>query len=223
LAEFDLAAIYRTARERLLDLAPSLDRSDLATHVPTCPAWTVQDTYAHLAGLASDAVGGMTGWLGSPDNTARQVGVRSNHGITAICDEWRANGPDMDAHIASHRIGALAMDAWTHDQDIHNALGLVSGRTGPGLELTMSSVWRLKRTFREQEMPGLRIVTDDHDWLVADGEPGATLHIGAYELARAAIGRRSRAQMLSYQWQGEPEPYLTMLPVFTPPETDIVE
>lgn len=220
---FDLAGIYRTAQEGLLELAPSLDESQRATRVPTCPAWTVQDTYAHLAGLAADAIAGVPGRLGSDDNTMRQVATRRSLTLDEICEEWARHGDAMGAFIVDNGYPALAIDAWTHRQDIVNALGMQMGRHGPGLELTISGVWRLKRRFREADLAGLRIITDAEDWLISDGNPAATLRIDRYELARALLGRRSRRQMLAYDWDGDPEPYVTMLPAFDPPETDIVE
>ncbi len=222
--EFDLAAVYRTARERLLELAPTLSSDQLTTIVPTCPAWTVHNTYAHLTGLAAEVTSGDAESPGSPQSTARQVATRKDATIAEICEEWRQIGPDMDAVLAatpSYR--APAIDAWTHDQDIHNALGMVSGRAGPGLELTVSGVWRLKRGLREASLAPLRVVTPARDWVLGDGEPAAVLRIDDYELARAFLGRRSLRQMRSYDWEGDPEPYLLHFPVFTPPTDDIVE
>ena len=59
--------------------------------------------------------------------------------------------------------------------------------------------------------------------MISDGPPTATLRIAPYELARVVLGRRSRAQMAAYDWEGDSAPYVAMLPVFTPPENDIVE
>lgn len=221
---FDLAAVYRTARERLTMLAPTLKPEHLATAVPTCPGWSVQDVYAHLAGLSSDVVGGEVARPGSPEATAAQVGDRKGTSIGELTSEWSANAPEIERRLAGGTASPrLAIDAWSHDQDVHNALGIVSGRAGPGLELTVSGVWRLKRILAEAGIPPLRIVTADHDWTLGDGEPATMLTIDAYELARMLLGRRSRAQMLGYEWDGDPEPYVTMLPAFGPAEADIVE
>ncbi len=223
--DFDLAAIYRTARERLTTLAPSLSEPQLATTVPTCPAWTVQDTYAHLTGLAAEVVGGDVDAPGSDTATARQVGDRRGRSIEEICAEWIVVGPDMERTLeeTGRALTRLAIDAWSHDQDIHNALGLVSGRSGPGLELTMSGVWRLKRVIRESDLAPFRIVTETADWVIGDGAPAATVRLPAYELARMATARRSVAQMRAYDWDGDPEPYIDLIPFFQPPATDIVE
>ncbi len=221
---FDAAAIYRTARERLVMLAPTLKPEQLATPVPTCPGWSVHDVYAHLAGLSSDVVEGEVSRPGSPEATAVQVADRRATSIGELTAEWSANASEIERRLAEGTASVrLAIDAWSHDQDVHNALGIVSGREGPGLELTVSGVWRLKRILAEAGTAPLRIITADRVWTIGDGEPGATLTIDTYELARMLLGRRSRAQMLAYQWQGDPEPYLAVLPVFGPADTDIVE
>lgn len=221
---FDVAAIYRTARERLVMLAPALKPEHLAAPVPTCPGWSVQDVYAHLAGLSSDVLHGEVTRPGSAEATAVQVADRKGRSIAEVTSEWGANGPEIDRRLAEGTASPrLAIDAWSHDQDVHNALGIVSGREGPGLELTVSGAWRLRRMFADEGVPPLRIITGDREWSIGDGEPGATLTIATYELARMLLGRRSRAQMLAYHWDGDPEPYVARLPVFGPAETDIVE
>ena len=225
MSDIDLAEVYRTARTRLLQLAPSLDGEQLATRVPTCPAWTVQDVYAHLAGLAADVVEGEVERPGSDAATARQVKARRHRSLEQLTDEWRHHGPQIDEVLrtSGRRMPALAIDAWTHDQDVHNALGIVSGRKGPGLELTLSGIWRLKRLLRESGTAPLRVVPPHRDWVLGDTEPAATLTADDYEVARMFLGRRSLRQMRAQTWDGDPEPYLQLIPVFTPPAHDIIE
>jgi uncharacterized protein (TIGR03083 family) len=223
--DYDLGAVYRTARERLVELAPSLTATQLATKVPTCPAWTVGDTYAHLTGLAADVVGGGVESPGSDAATARQVGDRRGRPIDELCAEWTTLGPAMERILdeRGRSLTRLAIDAWSHDQDIHNALDIVSGRNGPGLELTMSGIWRLKRVIRESGLAPFRVVTEMTDWIIGDEAPAATVRLPAYELARMATARRSVPQMRAYGWEGDPEPYIALIPIFPPPAVDIVE
>lgn len=205
-------------------LAATLKREDLATPVPTCPGWSVQDVYAHLAGLSRDVIGGEVESPGSTAATAVQVADRRGRTIAELTAEWNANAPEIERRLADASAPVqLAIDAWSHDQDVHNALGIVSGREGAGLDLTVSGVWRMKRLLAGAGIAPLRIVTGDNDWTLGDAEPGATLRIDSYELARALLGRRSPTQMRAYAWEGDPAPYLALLPVFGPAETDIVE
>ena len=221
----DSAAVYRSVLERLTGLASTLDAGQLATVVPTCPAWTVQDVYAHLTGLADDILRGKVAYPVEHAATAAQVDMRRGRAIGEIVAEWRSYAPALEEVItALGRVGGVvAGDAWTHDQDIHNALGIVSGRTGEGVDLMLLGAWRLKRTLREAGVPPLRVISGDVDWVLGDTDPAATLRIDPYELARALLGRRSVAQMRSYDWEGDPSPYLAFIPSFPPPDTDIVE
>ena len=173
--EFDLAAIYRTARERLVALAPQLSATQLETIVPTCPAWTVQDVYAHLAGGSADIDTRDVAAPTSEEQTALQVETRRGHAIGQLTAEWRGNGPAVERMLAARSDSVLSIDAWTHDQDIHNALNLVSGRDGEGLELVVNAVWRLKRRLRASGVSSFRIVTERRDWVIGDTAPAATL------------------------------------------------
>ena len=222
---FDVAAIYREGRERLLALAPTLSGDQLATLTPTCPEWTVQDIYAHLTGLAVEVIGGRVERRGSPGRTAVQVGSRRGMTITEICAEWNRIGEEMDDVIASggRAMTPLGIDIWTHEQDIANGAGVESGRDGAGLYLTMSAAWSIKAKLRAAEIAPLRIVAGRADWTIGDGDTVATLRMTEYEMARAVLGRRSVDQLRAYDWDGDSEPYLQHLPVFNPPEYDIVE
>lgn len=223
MAVYDLAAIYDDTQRRLTELAPRLSEEQLATPVPTCPGWDVHAVYSHLCGLASDFVSGV-GDVNSDTATARQVAERRKIPIEEIVAAWGPLSVAMQQRLSKRReLTAFAIDAWTHDQDIHNALGIEAGRSSPGLELTMTAVWRLKRQLRSNGTAPFRVVAGDIDWLIGDEPAATTLTVEPYEFARAVLGRRSRRQILAYRWDGDPEPYATMLPVFTPPTNDIVE
>jgi uncharacterized protein (TIGR03083 family) len=223
--QFDLPLIYRETRLRLLELAPTLSAGQLATLTPTCPEWTVQDIYAHLTGLAGEVADGRIEDRGSPARTAIQVASRRGRSITEICDEWRGLGDSIEATIgaAGRLLTPLVMDIWTHEQDLANGAGVESGRDGAGLFLTMNSAWAIKAKLRHAGLPSLRIVAGRADWVIGDGAPAATVRMSEYEMARAVLARRSVGQLRSYDWDGDPDPYLPHIPVFEPPEYDIVE
>jgi hypothetical protein len=64
-----------------------------------------------------------------------------------------------------------------------------------------------------------------HGWKrrLGDREPTLTVKVDPFELHRALFGRRSRDQMRAFAWSGDPEPYMAIIPVFGPTETDILE
>jgi len=223
--QFDLSAIYRETRLRLLDLAPALSDKQLSTVTPTCPDWTVKDVFAHLTGLASEVTRGRLEELGSSERTAAQVNSRKDFTIEKVCEEWRFLGDSVDELIVEARraLTPLVVDAWTHEQDLSNAAGVQSGREGSGLFLTMNVVWRLKGKIRQAGIPSLRVISGRVDWVIGDTDPAAVLRLSEYEMARAFMARRSIDQLRSYSWEGDPEPYLPLIPYFEPPLYEIVE
>jgi uncharacterized protein (TIGR03083 family) len=224
--DHNLAGIYRASRERLTTLAPTLTAERARTPVPTCPEWTVRDVIAHLAANAADVLGNRMSGIPRPEDTNRQIEGRSDWSISEICAAWNADGPAIDELIrnSDRALTILVFDCWTHDQDIHNALGIVSGRDGPGLALVAEGIWKMKRIIRNEGLAPLRVVTASDDWLIGEGaEPATTLRIHAYELARMVMGRRSLDQMLAYDWVGDPIPYLHHIPAFEPPSAAIIE
>ena len=56
----------------------------------------------------------------------------------------------------------------------------------------------------------------EREWRGDDAAPEATLTVDPYELYRGVISRRSRAQMLAWEWTGDAEGYVDRLPVFGP-------
>ena len=51
-------------------------------------------------------------------------------------------------------------------------------------------------------------------WLLGQGEPQIILNGSDYDLARALLGRRSRAQVQAMDWTGDPAPILDHFVVF---------
>jgi len=104
----DLAGAYADARERLQNLLAGLDQAALAARVPACPAWTVLDVLAHLAGVAADVVNG-TYFYGAADAwrnarlaaardqwTAGQVRSRHSRTVQAQFAEWAASAAALE-------------------------------------------------------------------------------------------------------------------------------
>lgn len=222
----NLADTYLDTQRRLVALAPTLSDEQLDVMTPTCPEWRVRDIYAHLAGLAVDLASEEVERPGASVRTAVHVAERRGRVVQAICNEWTAVGPAVAARIEreGRRMTAPVVDVWTHEQDIANAAGVESGRGAPGLAVATGASWVMKRKLRDAGIPPVRIIAGEEiDWVIGDDPPAATLRLSVYELARAAMGRRSFDQIRAFDWQGDPEPYLEHFAVFTPPPYDIVE
>lgn len=227
----DLVELYRNARERIVGLVRAAGPEQRARVVPACPEWTVQDTVAHLAAVATEVVQGRLTAVPGDEHTATQVGQRRGKPLGDVLAEWE----DAAAHLAgwtstsepvAEAVSARRMphpmlhDVLTHEADIRGALG--AGRP-PAAAWNASLAIMLRQPERLGRCGTLTVRAGAHRFTVGSGEPCTTLDVDPYEFWRAQVGRRSRAQMAAWCWAGEPAPYLRAIPVFGPTATDLTE
>ncbi|GAA1466789.1 maleylpyruvate isomerase family mycothiol-dependent enzyme [Nocardiopsis exhalans] len=220
----DSARIYENCQSRLLELAATLDREQLGTVVPACPDWTVQQVYAHLAGLAADVVNGDVTPPATDEVTDRQVAARAGHNIERVTAEWTRTGPDLVELLRTQkrrRYSLPALDVWHHENDIRGALGLTA-QAEDADQLAEFPLGGLAKGW-PAGAPSVRVVATDtgQEWnLGQDGR--LTLRGTAFELARAVTGRRSVNQILAMDWTGgDPAPVAPFLPTLPAPEADL--
>lgn len=222
----DPADIYTATRNRLLDLATSLEPKQLGAPLAATPPWAVLDGYRHLTGVCVDVLEGRLDGAGTPEWTAAQLVARAGQGIDEVCNEWAARGPDLDARIAAagQALAFLAFDAWTHEQDIRTAVGL-SGVRDDDLVPALASL--ALTTFGPRYSgggaPAISVVVDGHPHALGEGEPAATLDTTAYELLRIIFGRRSEAQITGAGWSGDCAKPIGAIHLFDPPNQDIAD
>jgi uncharacterized protein (TIGR03083 family) len=222
---FDFPAIYRTTRERLTSFVVGLDEAALLTPSPATPLWTVQDVFAHVTGVASDALTGRTDGAVSPTWTQRQVDDRKGRPINEIADEWTDLGPRVEKLLgeADPPMSAMVMDVWMHEHDVYGALGGRAHRDGEGLRLCLRAASSIGPRLDAAGLPAIHLQTDGYDRAIGSGEPGITVGGDPFEIARALFGRRSLGQIAALQWSGESERYLPLFSVFESCKTDLVE
>ena len=157
--------------------------------------------------------------------TAKQVADRAGQRQSAVCEEWQLLGPRVDELLSLRggRLFALVADVWSHEQDIRNAIGRPDRRDGPGLMLALSVAKAMRPKLSSAGIAPLHLTTPDVDWTIGEGEPGASVAAPSYEVARAALGRRSADQIRNWRWEGDPSPYLHVFSVFPSRATDLVE
>jgi hypothetical protein len=64
------------------------------------------------------------------------------------------------------------------------------------------------------KLPALELRYGGKTRLVGSGEPGVAVAGEKFELFRGLAGRRSRDQLKAYDWTGDPEPYLALIPAY---------
>lgn len=221
-----IAGAYRAVRARVLDLADGMSEADAARPVPACPLWSVKDVYAHFAGVQADILDGRLDGVATDPWTARQVAERAGHSLEAIVAEWRSRMGALDAvldAIGEAMDPRLAIDAWTHEQDLRHALDRPGGRDGPEVTTVAGSLLAfLGAQLGEAGLPGIRWA-DEHGavHLAGSGEPGVTLRCSTFDFCRARLGRRSPAQLRALGWDSDPAPFLDVFVVFGPTTVDI--
>jgi uncharacterized protein (TIGR03083 family) len=198
--------IYLVSRTRLLDLAAELSPEELAAELAPTPPWVVLDGYRHLAGVCADVLDGR---LPPPGDdaawAAAQLAARSAWTVDEVCAEWADRGPELDEVVAEagRSMGFVALDCWTHEQDIRAAVGLGGLHDDellPGvLDLALGA---FGRRYSKAGGPRLRLVLPDDERTIGAGGVGATLATTPYELLRIVFGRRSAAQIAAADWSG---------------------
>jgi len=225
----DTADCYRTVRTRMIEFAAGLSAEEAAAPVPALPAWTVRDTYAHLAGLCADVLDGLIAGPATDEDTAREVAQREGRGLAELCEEWAEHAPRLDELIAGpkgYRYHLLVQDAWHHEQDVLGAFGLPQAREDATTTVVAAAVMDVYvRAWRKLELgPAVRITTPTGDWTLGVGESGAALRATDFDLVRMLIGRRTLSEMRAMGWTGDPgEALLDRLHYFEPPVKELGE
>lgn len=210
---------YRAVRGSLTALAPTLTDGQLGRTVPGCPAWTVRELLSHLTGLASDLAAGRVEGAGTSPWTAVQVAERQGRSVGELLAEWAASAPAVEGVMdslgqAGYRI---FYDITLHDDDLREALGLPAGDLPAHRSVLTGMVGVAGGRITGAGLPALRLVAGEQSWTAGEGEPGATLTApGRGELGRVLGARRTPEQVRALAWEGDPEPYLPLLPLFPP-------
>jgi uncharacterized protein (TIGR03083 family) len=223
----DAVGIYGRARRRLTGLVGGLDATACATPVAGCPGWTVHSVVSHLAGVSADFVAGRTEGAATPPWTARQVAERHDASTSSVLAEWTASAVELEAMIATvPALFRVAMDVLTHEWDVRGALGVGGDKADDDVDAVLQEILGgLAGRFTGAGSAPLRVLGGTDEWILggAAADPGATVEVDPFELFRAVFGRRSEAQLRSWRWSGDPEPYLPLLTVFPPSAVDLAE
>lgn len=215
----EIATTYLGAQRRIDGLVRPLGAADLGRAVPACPGWTVHATVSHLAGNVAWAAAGRLRGLPSDDDTAEQVAELAGVPTTEVLDRWAEGAPGFAELAAAADLWPAAIDAVTHEHDIRHALGRPGEREGDAVRLLAD----LLLTWWKPSRP-VEVVTPDRTWRCGPPEGGALRwSTTPFEVLRARMGRRSRAQIAAMAWSDDPGDVLDGLTVFAPAAEDIDE
>ncbi|KAA3636287.1 MAG: maleylpyruvate isomerase family mycothiol-dependent enzyme [Armatimonadetes bacterium] len=222
------AATYRAGQQRLIAF---MDGKDPDRVVPACPDWTATDVVRHLAGISADAANLVFEGFASDEWTDAQVSARQSMSLGEVIAEW--NGTIDDAltvleTIDSQNVGDFIMSAFGpippailpatavsdlmhHEFDIRNAYGDTNERDRPEVHVVAAGHARsLRPMFAALRLPTLRIEATDsgQDWNIGRDEPVATVRASSFEIMRGIGGRRTRDEMLAWNWDGDAEVFV---------------
>ena len=215
----DLCSLYLDTYARLVAMAAELDATALATPVPTCPGWSVQDVVAHEVAITEDALAGRLTGPPSDKETAAQVARFKGTGISGMLAIWAQTASRFAEAVAALEVWPAVIDIASHEQDIRGALGR------PGARDTQVIRLAAKGLIGSLDPPvPIRVLVEDTELRVgpADG-PELGLVTRRFEAFRWRMGRRSRAQLAALDWTGDPAPVLDHLTIFGPSPVDIIE
>lgn len=227
-----IADLYEQLRNDISELVAGLEPDQLDTPVPATPAWAIRDIVAHLAAdatyvIAGDfpneffqAFGDVQAVATLNDWTSRQLEERKGRTLEELLQEWKTSGTEVAAMMRGDKpwpdgsivFGdrVLLTDAAVHQQDLFGALGIEEARDNPAISIGLKGYitvmgWRLGSA----GIPPLSLDVGDKTYTAGDGEPAATVRASRFEFFRAMSGRRSPEQIAAYDWQGDPEPYIS--------------
>ncbi|MGH3621656.1 MAG: maleylpyruvate isomerase family mycothiol-dependent enzyme [Sciscionella sp.] len=214
-----LDVIYGDAQSRVGDLARGLTDAELDTVIPGCPEWSARDLIAHLTGVASDSLSGRGKGVRGPAWTAPQVAERRERSLEDVLAEWDELTPHVGAALAARAVSSrIVIDLVAHEADLYEALGRGRPPSAGWAEYVGLMATQVSQGLQG---PGTLVLhVAGQSYRGGQGEPVTELRADPYELFRGLLSRRSRAQMRTWDWTGDPTPYLESLPVFGPRDDD---
>ena len=175
---------------------------------------------AHLRGITEDARTGNLVGVATDPWTAAQVERHRDDPLARLLHDWAVDAAPFEEFLSGpHGAGAMqaVIDVHTHEYDISGVLPSRPPMTDAFAPWALGELVNglTERTIAAG-LPAVCVYTDEGDVLGPQDSP-VSLRVSRFELFRAALGRRSPAQVSAYDWVGaDPAPYLRHLFVFSP-------
>ena len=234
----EIQDLYVTHQEALASLIlANADRSgDQGPGLPWVDG--ERDLLAHVVGLSTDAVTGglpvidlLEQWRNEEvvrrrdRMTADHVARVAGRSVEELVNRWRETTPTLVAMLSESipfpdpapfgLASILVTDLVIHDQDVRGALRVHNAPDGPAPSLALATyLFGVDYRIRELGLPALGVRYGSKTRTLGTGEPAATVSGPRFELLRAFGGRRSREQILAFDWDGDPTPYVALVPAY---------
>jgi hypothetical protein len=155
---------------------------------------------SHVSGIPDDALAGRMEGAPADEWTAAQVERNRHARVDELLDRWAQQASGFADVIESMGETRPPFDLHSHEHDLRQALGRPGGRSNAIVETAGYGLASIGGV-------GVRVVIelDDGRMVVSDtdGTSEVTLRdVSVFELFRSRLGRRSREQVLDYDWTG---------------------
>ena len=227
----ELADVYEETRMSVRDLLEGRPAEDMNSPVPATPGWRVRDVVAHLVGDIdcvtrgefpveffqafgdTDAVVVLNNW------TTTHVSRRADRSLAEMFDEWdsvvetllpmmRGDQPWPDG-VPPFADMALTTDLGVHQHDLNGTFGIERDRDSVPVKIGLSGyIAVMDMRLASDGVGAIAFEAPGKRWVAGRKDPIATVRATRFELFRALSGRRSPEQLLAYEWEGDPEPFI---------------
>jgi hypothetical protein len=211
--------IYQDTKDRICALLPPAEDAAWATGVPACPGWTIRDVVAHLTAVAEDWADGTLTGAPTDAQTAEHISRFADRDTTHLLKAWSAAGGLLQRMAATDALSPPLGDITCHEHDIRGALHRPGARESAGVWHTSDRLITMLQPSRP-----VHITVEDGTYRCGPVEgPEIQLTTTRFEALRWRTGRRSRTQLSTMHWSGDPAPIIDELYLFGPATVDLVE
>ena len=153
-----------------------------------------------------------------PDPNPWIEGLIARHrskSVTELVSWWHSSEPAV--HELADQAGVLVLDLFVHESDLHGAIGSIGHRQSPELADQLSmSVATLGAQVSATTLAPVAVETEIGRFVTAQGTPGWTLRVPAWDAHRILNSRRTAAEIRAVPGDGDPEPYLALIDMHLP-------
>jgi len=230
-AKHQLADCFRSERSELIRLGRELSDAQGALITTACPAWSIKDVYAHLAGISTDILAGNTEGAATEPWADGHVADRIGRSLTEVLNEWESagNGVSEVMDTAGEVFPfQLFVDQWTHGWDVRATLGADAAAV-PDLS---TYIYFLPDFFDHmaalvpEGLTALTLKVAGQSFDIGTGEPIGELGLDLFEFARVTMGRRSQQQLDGLPWPrslDDNAPYIDVLVAWSVNDQDVID